>query len=88
MIQFLNLGIGSLIGGFVVSNAPVSDPQEYPPSLLRFTSGTCEISGITMVNAMTSGMSGVPNALVFAPPNPGYQGPGGAVWIEGIGGVR
>lgn len=79
-----NLGQGSYIGDFKVTNRPIVDPSVYPPSILRFSNGAgWRAENITMTNMMTSGSSGVVSpSLVYAPNVPHYQGPGGAFWVD------
>lgn len=81
MIHFSNMGVGSQIGNFSVSNRPAIDPQKYPQSILKFTScDGAQISKISMTNTMTLGQS---TSLVYSPTLPVSQGPGGAIWVDG-----
>lgn len=80
MWHIQNLGAGSKVRDFIVTNRPFVDPSVYPSSILKFSGGEgYEISGITMSNIMTSGTS---SSLVYSPTIPYDQGPGGAIWIN------
>ena len=80
MWHLQNLGQGSEIRDFSLTNRPFVDPSVYPASILRFTGGGgWHLKNITATNGMTSGTT---TGLVYSPTVPYTQQPGGVIWIE------